>query len=97
MLFYRSLYLPLVDPPPLTHPLLSPALAPLSLLARLPRVWICEGSADLVRDEGLVFADRVREAKGLDGKDERVEVKVYEGATHGYTIQDGVRSSFFFL
>lgn len=81
------------SPPPWSHPLLSPALAPAAVLARLPKVWICEGSVDLVRDEGLVFARRIREAKALADDDPAVEVRLYDGVAHGYTIQDGVRPS----
>lgn len=89
---FWSLYLPSCSPPDWTHPLLSPALAPNAVLAQLPKAWICEGNADLVRDEGLVFARRIREAKGLAEDDPAVQVKIYDGVSHGYTIQDAVRA-----
>jgi acetyl esterase/lipase len=90
---FWSLYLPPSSPPDWSHPLVSPALASNAVLARLPKVWICEGNADLVRDEGLVLARRIREAKALAEADPAVRVKVYDGVSHGYTIQDAVRAS----
>lgn len=88
---FWSLYLSSSSSPDWTHPLISPALAPDDVLARLPKVWICEGNADLVRDEGLVLARRIRSAKALAEDDPAVRVKVYDGVSHGYTIQDAVR------
>jgi hypothetical protein len=92
-------------PLPLTHPLLSPIHSTPTTLDLLPPLWICLGGCDLVRDEGVVFAQKVRTAKrdrhlgqggreddGVEEGDEggEVRLKVYDGYTHGYTIQDGV-------
>lgn len=64
--------------------LISPIKAPKEILGRLPPVYVCVGGVDLVRDEGIVFAEKVREAGG------KVRLKVYHGAAHAYTIQDEV-------
>ncbi|KAF2116913.1 Alpha/Beta hydrolase protein [Lophiotrema nucula] len=80
--------------------LLSPLLAPESLLARFPRTWMLTGERDPLVDDTVIFAGRLRQAKRahwLEGKElglewarrefreeEWVVVDLVPGISHGF-------------
>ncbi|KAI9767165.1 MAG: hypothetical protein M1839_004620 [Geoglossum umbratile] len=80
--------------------LLSPLLAPESLIARFPKTYFLTGERDPLVDDTVIFAGRIRQAKlgvwrqrcelGLEsagrGFDERevVEVSLIPGISHGF-------------
>lgn len=86
MLLFRSLYLAnspsSVSP---SHRLISPINAPASSLAQLPPLWVDAADCDLVRDEPLVFAQKVRQAGGTVCHERN-----WEGVEHAFTIMDEV-------
>lgn len=81
-----------------TDHLLSPVLAPSSLLARLPKTYIVTGERDPMVDDTVVFAGRLRQAKfqhlqqqaGNTGKQfnfnplDYVHVSLIPGVSHGF-------------
>lgn len=80
--------------------LLSPLLAPESLLARFPRIWMLTGERDPLVDDTVIFAGRLRQAKraewvtakelGLDWargtfrEEDWVNVDLIPGISHGF-------------
>ena len=88
--------------------LLSPCLAPDSLLAKFPRTWMLTGERDPLVDDTVIFAGRLRQAKraefttgkelGLDwarGKfreEDWVNVDLVPGISHGFLQFVGVFS-----
>jgi acetyl esterase/lipase len=80
--------------------LLSPLLAPESLLAKFPRTWILTGERDPLVDDTVIFAGRLRQAKraewvtakelGLDWargtfrEEDWVNVDLIPGISHGF-------------
>lgn len=78
--------------------LLSPVVAPDSLLARFPPVFFLTGERDPLVDDTVIFAGRIRAAKravrrhrrqlGLRGSPaedaDRVEVSLIQGISHGF-------------
>lgn len=86
--------------------LLSPLLAPESLLARFPRTWMLTGERDPLVDDTVIFAGRLRQARraewmtakelGLDwarGKfreEDWVNVDLIPGISHGFLQFVGV-------
>jgi len=62
----------------------SPLLVPKEWFKKVPRAWIAVCELDILRDEGLAYAERLREA-GVD-----VEVKIYQRAPHPIMAMDGV-------
>ena len=63
----------------------SPLFNPLahegsSMLSRMPRTFVQVAGADLVRDDGLVFAQALKEAGA------QVHLKVYPGLTHSFWV-----------
>ncbi|KAF2268178.1 alpha/beta-hydrolase, partial [Lojkania enalia] len=80
--------------------LLSPLLAPESLLAQFPRTWILTGERDPLVDDSVIFAGRLRQAKraewlygkemGLDWargefkEEDWINVDLIEGVSHGF-------------
>ncbi|KAF1940664.1 alpha/beta-hydrolase [Clathrospora elynae] len=80
--------------------LLSPLLAPESLLARFPRTWMLTGERDPLVDDTVIFAGRLRQAKraewvtgrelGLDWargefrEEDWVNVDLIPGISHGF-------------
>lgn len=80
--------------------LLSPCLAPESLLAKFPRTWIITGERDPLVDDTVIFAGRLRQAKraewvtarelGLDWargtfrEEDWVNVDLIPGISHGF-------------
>jgi len=89
-----------------TDYLLSPLLAPESLLARFPRTWMLTGERDPLVDDTVIFAGRLRQAKraewvaakelGLDWargefrEGEWVNVDLVPGISHGFLQFVGV-------
>ncbi|KAF2848834.1 alpha/beta-hydrolase [Plenodomus tracheiphilus IPT5] len=86
--------------------LLSPVLAPESLLARFPRTWMLTGERDPLVDDTVIFAGRLRQAKraewvtakelGLDWargefrEEDWVNVDLIPGISHGFLQFVGV-------
>jgi acetyl esterase/lipase len=77
--------------------LLSPIVAPESLLARFPPVYFLTGERDPLVDDTVIFAGRIRAAKqavrrhrrelGLKSKEDNgdeVEVSLIQGISHGF-------------
>ncbi|KAF2639224.1 alpha/beta-hydrolase [Massarina eburnea CBS 473.64] len=80
--------------------LLSPLLAPESLLARFPRLWMLTGERDPLVDDTVIFAGRLRQAKraewlygkemGLDWargefrETDWINVELVPGISHGF-------------
>lgn len=89
-----------------TDYLLSPCLAPDSLLAKFPRTWMLTGERDPLVDDTVIFAGRLRQAKraefttgkelGLDWargsfrEEEAVVVELVPGISHGFLQFVGV-------
>lgn len=61
----------------------SPIFAPDELLAKTPSTWIAVMELDILRDEGLAYARRLRSV-GV-----RVTHKVYNKAPHQILAMDG--------
>ncbi|KAF2994054.1 hypothetical protein E8E13_001580 [Curvularia kusanoi] len=86
--------------------LLSPCLAPDSLLAKFPRTWMLTGERDPLVDDTVIFAGRLRQAKradfttakelGLDWargtfrEEDWVNVDLVPGISHGFLQFVGV-------
>lgn len=86
--------------------LLSPLLAPESLLAKFPRCWMLTGERDPLVDDTVIFAGRLRQAKraewvaakdlGLDWargefrEEKWVNVDLIPGISHGFLQFVGV-------
>ncbi|KAH7090306.1 Alpha/Beta hydrolase protein [Paraphoma chrysanthemicola] len=86
--------------------LLSPLLAPESLLAKFPRTWMLTGERDPLVDDTVIFAGRLRQAKraewitakelGLDWargtfrEEDWVNVDLIPGISHGFLQFVGV-------
>lgn len=77
--------------------LLSPIVAPESLLARFPKTFFLTGERDPLVDDTVIFAGRIRQAKqaiwrhrrdmGLESSntsDDGVEVSLIPGISHGF-------------
>ncbi|KAE8872675.1 hypothetical protein PTNB73_01826 [Pyrenophora teres f. teres] len=89
-----------------TDYLLSPLLAPESLLAKFPKTWMLTGERDPLVDDTLIFAGRLRQAKradwvaahdlGLDWargnfrEEDWVNVDLIPGISHGFLQFVGV-------
>ncbi|KIJ59479.1 hypothetical protein HYDPIDRAFT_33167 [Hydnomerulius pinastri MD-312] len=82
MLWFRHNYLP--DPSTWTNWDNSPIFAPEHLLKNAPPAWVGVCEMDILRDEGLAYAEKL---KGLGVS---VEVGYYEGAPHQTLGMDGV-------
>lgn len=61
----------------------SPIFAPRELLKKTPPTWIAVMELDILRDEGLAYAEKLKEA-GV-----HVTHKVYKGAPHQILAMDG--------
>ncbi|TGZ81327.1 alpha/beta-hydrolase [Ascodesmis nigricans] len=82
--------------------LLSPIVAPDTLLARFPRTYFLTGERDPLVDDTVIFAGRIRAAKeavrrqrgemGLEVEveEERVEVSLLQGISHGFMVMGDV-------
>lgn len=81
MVWYRRMYLP--NERDWAKWEASPILAPKALLNRAPPTWIAVGGVDILRDEGIAYGELLHK-EGV-----RVELQVYEGATHAVAVMDG--------
>ena len=61
----------------------SPIFAPDEAFKRAPPAWICVAELDILRDEGLAYAEKLR-SFGV-----AVETKVYAGCPHPIMAMDG--------
>ncbi|KIY66629.1 hypothetical protein CYLTODRAFT_377435 [Cylindrobasidium torrendii FP15055 ss-10] len=61
----------------------SPTFAPAELLAKSPPTWIAVCEMDILRDEGIVYGEKLRKL-GVP-----VETVVYQGAPHPIMAMDG--------
>jgi acetyl esterase/lipase len=61
----------------------SPIFAPNELLAKTPSTWVAVMELDILRDEGLAYAERLRNA-GVS-----VTHKLYKKAPHQILVMDG--------
>lgn len=61
----------------------SPLFAPDALIAKTPRAWVGVAELDILREEGLAYAEKLKK-NGVD-----VEVHVYKGAPHPFMAMDG--------
>jgi len=82
MMWFRNMYLP--DPATWTEPGSSPIFASDAVLAKVPPAFISVCELDILRDEGIAYADKL---KSLGVK---AEVKVYPRVPHGILGMDGV-------
>jgi acetyl esterase/lipase len=62
----------------------SPIFAPEETFKKAPPAWIGVAELDILRDEGLAYGEKLRQA-GVP-----VETKVYEGAPHPIMAMDGM-------
>jgi acetyl esterase/lipase len=67
----------------------SPLFAPDALIAKTPRAWVGVAELDILREEGLAYAEKLKK-NGVN-----VEVHVYKGAPHPFMAMDG-KCRFFF-
>lgn len=61
----------------------SPLLAPEEWFAKVPNAWIGVAELDILRDEGLAYAEKLKKA-GV-----HVEVRQYKRAPHPIMAMDG--------
>lgn len=81
MLWFRDNYLP--NEKDRTAWESSPIFAPKELFKKLPKAWVAVMDLDVLRDEGIEYANKMK-AAGVD-----VEVKLYETAPHPILAMDG--------
>jgi acetyl esterase/lipase len=81
MIWFRDHYLPNIEDRVKWDN--SPIFAPEDLVANAPRAWIAVAEMDILRDEGIAYAAKLKKA-GVE-----VAVKVYEGAPHPILVLDG--------
>ncbi|KAG6844655.1 hypothetical protein H0H87_005106 [Tephrocybe sp. NHM501043] len=81
MLWFRNNYLPNAEDR--TKWDASPAFAPKELLAKVPRAWIAVAELDILKEEGVLYGEKMREL-GVE-----VETIVYEKAPHPIMAMDG--------
>ncbi|KIY52688.1 hypothetical protein FISHEDRAFT_69504 [Fistulina hepatica ATCC 64428] len=84
MMWFRRNYLPNVEDWAKWDA--SPLFAPDELVAKTPKAWIAVAELDILRDEGIVYGDKLKKM-GVEA-----EVKVYRGAPHPIMAMDGVLS-----
>ncbi|EFY88157.1 hormone-sensitive lipase [Metarhizium acridum CQMa 102] len=78
--------------------LLSPVLAPENLLARFPKTYFMTGERDPLVDDTVIFAGRLRRAKGAVAREqgrpfddtEAAEVALIPGVSHGFMQFPGI-------
>lgn len=64
----------------------SPIFAPEESFKKVPDAWVGVAELDILRDEGLAYAEKIRKAG------HNVEVKIYKGSPHPIMAMDGKRS-----
>lgn len=82
MMWFRHMYLP--DLTTWANWDNSPIFAPKTLLGKAPPAWVGVCEADILRDEGIAYGEKLREL-GV-----KVEIKTYKGAPHQTLGMDGV-------
>ena len=80
--WYKGLYTP--DPSTRLQPAASPLLTPLEALRRAPPALITLAQCDLLFDEGVAYAERLR-AAGVP-----VEIDVTQGVPHAFVSMLGL-------
>ncbi|KAG6860689.1 hypothetical protein C0995_008602 [Termitomyces sp. Mi166 len=80
MLWFRDNYLPNVEDR--TKWDASPIFAPKELLARVPSAWIGVAALDILKEEGVLYGEKLKEL-GVE-----VEIVIYEGAPHPIMAMD---------
>ncbi|CCL99045.1 uncharacterized protein FIBRA_01054 [Fibroporia radiculosa] len=81
MLWFRNYYLP--NEKDRLEWDSSPIFAPEETFKKAPKAWIAVGELDILRDEGVVYAEKLKQA-GIE-----VELKIYKGAPHPIMAMDG--------
>jgi acetyl esterase/lipase len=81
MIWFRDFYVP--NEADRTKWDCSPIFAPNELLAKTPSTWVAVMELDILRDEGLAYAERLRNA-GVS-----VTHKLYKKAPHQILVMDG--------
>ncbi|KAI0348587.1 hypothetical protein BDW22DRAFT_1319280 [Trametopsis cervina] len=61
----------------------SPIFAPEETFTKAPPAWVCVAELDILRDEGLAYAEKLKQA-GVP-----VEAKIYKGSPHPIMAMDG--------
>ncbi|EIN13786.1 lipase/ esterase [Punctularia strigosozonata HHB-11173 SS5] len=82
MMWFRRNYLP--NPADWTRWDSSPIFAPDNLIQKVPTAWIACMECDILRDEAIAYADKLR-AAGV-----KAHVEVYKGAPHQLMVLDGL-------
>ena len=82
MLWFRNYYLPNEEDRKNWDA--SPIFASEESFSKIPDAWIAVAELDILRDEGIAYAKKMREA----GR--KAEVKVYEQAPHPIMAMDGM-------
>ncbi|CCM02131.1 uncharacterized protein FIBRA_04208 [Fibroporia radiculosa] len=81
MLWFRDMYLP--NERDRAEWENSPIFAPEETFKKAPKAWVFLGELDLLRDEGVAYAEKLKQA-GVE-----VEVRIYKGAPHPIMSMDG--------
>ena len=81
MLWFRNNYTPNADD--WTKWDNSPLFAPDETFHKAPPAWVAVAELDILRDEGLAYAEKLRKAGVM------VEIKIYKGAPHPIMAMDG--------
>jgi acetyl esterase/lipase len=81
MLWFRNNYVPVTEDRIKWDN--SPIHAPNDILSKAPKAWIAVTEMDILRDEGIAYRDKLRQA-GI-----QAEVKVYEKVPHPTMALDG--------
>lgn len=81
MLWFKSNYLP--NETDWTKWDASPIFAPDELVKKVPKTWIAVAELDILRDEGIAYAEKLRK-EGV-----HVDVELYKGGPHPIMAMDG--------
>ena len=81
MIWYKENYSP--NPADWTKWDNSPIFGPDEAFRRAPPTWVCVAELDILRDEGIAYAEKLR-SFGVP-----VELKIYKGAPHPIMAMDG--------
>ncbi|PPQ79008.1 hypothetical protein CVT25_002317 [Psilocybe cyanescens] len=84
MMWFRHNYLPYKED--WTKWDASPLFAPEDLIRKLPRTWIAVNELDILRDEGIQYGEKLKEAGVV------ADIELYKGAPHPIMAMDGVLS-----
>lgn len=87
MEWYRRMYLP--NPSDTSNWDASPNFATPEQLAESPRTWIAVSGQDLLAPEAQAYAEQLKRAWETTGRNNQVDVEVYEGSTHSLLSMSG--------